>query len=474
LSYQDSEASLAAADSVCPSSSPDAIATATTAKQTLEEEATPYSSVAGWRSWLGQSAWAVTDRALFSMSNFAINVVLARWLSPHDYGAFALAYTVFLLFGAGHTSFLSDPMLVFGAGTYRERWLGYVRVLLRAHWVFSGAAMLVLFIAALPVRLAGETELAAALAALALAIPFILLQWLLRLACYVRMEAHRAAYAGASYMGLVLMGIYILEHSDWLSPATSLGLMGIASLISVAGIYRSLQKQCLDAPEPALFHDVVARHWKYCRWIIGGNTLAWVPQSTCYLLLPTYGGLPAAAALRALINLIMPLLQIYWALASLLVPALVRARGRAASGHIVRVVLGLWVTGALVYWVLLGAFHRPVVNWLYNGQYDNEANLLWIAGIIPILFAAELVLNSVLRSRERPDQIFWASLLSGGAAATVGAALILTWGVRGALMALVCASITSILAMDWQRRTRERDVSARVMSVSDNRERTAE
>ena len=76
------------------------------------------------------------DRGLFSLSNFAINVVLARWLPPHDYGAFTLAYAVFLLLGAAHTSFLSDPMLVFGAGTYRERWPGYVRVLLRAHWAF--------------------------------------------------------------------------------------------------------------------------------------------------------------------------------------------------------------------------------------------------------------------------------------------------------------------------------------------------
>ena len=425
----------------------------------LDLNESPGIALSGWRGWLGQSAWAVIDRGLFSLSNFAINVVLARWLPPHDYGAFTLAYAVFLLLGAAHTSFLSDPMLVFGAGTYRERWPGYVRVLLRAHWAFSAAAALGLMIAALVLLLAGQTQLAAALAALAVAIPFILLQWLLRLTCYVRMEPQRAARAGGSYMFLVLAGIYLIERVGRLSPLSSLGLMGVASLASVSGIYRELRKLSPKVSDRDLFHDVVGRHWHYCRWIIGANALAWIPQSACYLLLPIRGGLASAGALKALVNVIMPLLQTYWALAGVLVPRLVQAPGRKAFGQIVRVALGVWVTGAVIYWLLLGAFHVQAMHWLYNGRYDNDAHLLWIVGLLPILFAAELLLNSVLRSREQPRQIFWASVLSSVSALTVGVALIFTWGVRGAVLGLLCSSITSVVAMgvqcrkhadDWQ------------------------
>ena len=431
-----------------------AIGVAAQVSATAEACARP-SDLLGWRSWVGQSAWAITDRALFSLSNFAINLVLARWLSPHGYGAFTLAYAIFLLLGAGHTSFLSDPMLVFGAGAYQDRWPAYIRVLLRAHWAFSGAATLVLLITAVVIRLAGNSPLADALTALALATPFILLQWLLRLACYVRMEPHRAAYAGASYMLLVLCGIYVLDHQGWLSPATSLGLMGVASMASIIAIYRGLPKPGPAGREPELFHDVVARHWNYTRWIIGGNALAWIPQSTCYLLLPVHGGLPEAAALKALINLVMPLLQTYWALAGILVPALVRARGRASFRQIVLVVLCLWSGGALLYWLLLGSFNRPVIHYLYNGRYDSDAGLLWIAGMIPLLCAGELMLNSVLRSREQPEQIFWASVLSSLCALSLGLILIFTSGVRGAVLALLCASITNIVAMAWQCRNRD-------------------
>jgi O-antigen/teichoic acid export membrane protein len=406
----------------------------------------------GLGDWFGKGIWAIGDRALFSLSNFGINIVLARLLSPHDYGAFTLTYAIFLLLGAGHTALLTDPMLVFGAGTYKERFSGYIDVLLQAHWAFSAAAGVLLLLAALGIMFTGQSVLATSIVVLAFASPLILLQWLLRLACYVRLEPHRAAYAGASYMTFVLLGIYGLEHVGWLSPTTSIGLMGIASLGSVVGIMRSFRRQRPPVREPHLFHEVVADHWSYSRWIVGSNALAWIPQSSFYLLLPAWGGLGASAALKALMNLIMPLLHIYWALAGVVVPTLVRARERAAFGQIVRLILSLWLSGALLYWILLGTFNRPLVDWFYNGRYSEHAGLLWIIGILPILYGGELLFNSVLRSRERPDQIFWASVVSTVVVLTVGVALIVTWGLRGAAIGLLFSPIVNLAAMTWQYR----------------------
>jgi O-antigen/teichoic acid export membrane protein len=410
--------------------------------------------------WFGKGAWAIADRALFSVSNFVINIVLARWLSPHDYGAFTLAYAIFLLLGAGHSALLSDPMLVFGAGTYRGRFSAYLDVLLRAHWVFSGAASLILLATALVFLLMGQGTLTATLTALAFAIPLILLQWLLRLACYVQLEPYRAAYAGASYMGFVLLGIGGIEYVDWLTPAASIGVMGIASLVSVMGILRSFRGQWPQVREKHLFREVVADHWGYSRWIVGSHLLAWIPQSSFYLILPAWGGLGAAAALKALMNLIMPLLHIFWALAGVIVPTLVRARDGAAFGQIVRIVLSLWLSGALLYWILLGLFHRPIVNGFYSARYSEHASLLWIIGIVPILFAGELIFNSVLRARERPSQIFWASMVSSAAGLTAGVALIFTWGLQGAAVGLLCSPIVNLAAMTWQYRKRSLPVGS--------------
>ncbi len=147
-----------------------------------------------------------------------------------------------------------------------------------------------------------HSVLANALAALAFASPLILLHWLLRQACYMRLDARQAACAGASYMMCVVLGTYFLHHRSWLSPATGISLMGLASLVSALGMFISLGMRRPHSREPQLFHDVVADHWCYGRWSLGTYALSWIKEGIYYLLLPGWGGLGAAAALKALVN----------------------------------------------------------------------------------------------------------------------------------------------------------------------------
>ena len=48
-------------------------------------------------AWAGRLSLAVVDQGLISGSNFALGIVLARWMAPAEYGAYALAFSIFLL-----------------------------------------------------------------------------------------------------------------------------------------------------------------------------------------------------------------------------------------------------------------------------------------------------------------------------------------------------------------------------------------
>src|SRR5438552_11552208 len=96
---------------------------------------------------LSKGAWAVTDQALFAGSNFILNIVLARWLTPDGYGAFGVAFAVFLLLGTLHTSLLTEPMIVFGAGRFRDRAAQYLGLLLYGHMIFALPCSLLLAVA---------------------------------------------------------------------------------------------------------------------------------------------------------------------------------------------------------------------------------------------------------------------------------------------------------------------------------------
>ena len=59
--------------------------------------------------WLKKGSLAVADQALISGSNFLIGILLARWLPPEQYGAYALAFSAFLLVSLSYQSLLLEP-----------------------------------------------------------------------------------------------------------------------------------------------------------------------------------------------------------------------------------------------------------------------------------------------------------------------------------------------------------------------------
>ena len=153
--------------------------------------------------WLSKGFWAVTDQALFALTNFAVTVLLARWLSLSDYGAFSVAFSVLLLMGTVHTALLTEPMLVLGPSRYQERTAAYVRRLATLHFALTsvmGLALL-LVVGALTLLLPQFTA-AITLVALALSAPAILFVWMVRRACYIesrpRLAASRTPWSGGA------------------------------------------------------------------------------------------------------------------------------------------------------------------------------------------------------------------------------------------------------------------------------------
>jgi O-antigen/teichoic acid export membrane protein len=199
----------------------------------------------------------------------------------------------------------------------------------------------------------------------------------------------------------------------------------------------------------ALYRDAAREHWHYGRWVIGSGVFSWIPQGIFYLLLPLRGGLESTAALKALMNLIMPVLHAYLPLATLMVPALVHTRGRESFWRTVRLALVFSTIASLAYWLLLGLTHRPLMALVYGGRYLDDSRLLWLVGVIPITGAGVGVMGSTLRALERPDRIFWAYVLSSIVAVTVGLGLMLLVGLRGAAAGIVLSSLTTAVAMSW-------------------------
>jgi O-antigen/teichoic acid export membrane protein len=249
----------------------------------------------------------------------------------------------------------------------------------------------------------------------------------------------------------MLVGAYVLYSYQWLSALSALAVMAIASLSSGIWLVLKLRTNPFASNrDSSLVRDSLQTHWHYGRWAVGTAALTWIPGNIYFLVLPIWGGLEAAAALRALHNIIMPMVHMNMALSTVMLPAFVRARENAILFKSMMIALGLLVVGPVVYSFFIGTFSMPILNWLYEGQYNDYAPLIWILSLWTILKGIVAVLAAALRALELPSKIFWAYAFATAVALTAGVFASATWGVYGAALGVVLTSITMACVMGWQ------------------------
>lgn len=397
--------------------------------------------------WLRRGAWTLADQALFAGANFLVNVLLARWLSPEGFGAYTVAYTVFLLLGTLHAGFLVEPMLVYGAARFERRLEAYLRVLLTGHGRFSLVAGAVLGVGAVAAWTSGQFVLGHALAAFAVGQAFILFQWLMRSACYVRTQPHVSALTGVVYAGVMVAGVAVLNAFGWLNEATGIGLMAGASLAAGTLIAVRLGVPRRRVDDAALIRETVRKHREYGGWAASTGALEWYHGFLPFLLLPLVAGLGDTGALRAVFILVLPVLHVFHAVAHLLVPVFVRARAEGTARRVATTVgVGLLVL-TVGYALAIHLGGAALMHWLYDGKYDAYSGLLWIVAVLPIALVVSNVGQALLRAQERPEAVFAARAGASVVATTVGATLVVTLGVAGALLADLASTLTEAAVM---------------------------
>jgi O-antigen/teichoic acid export membrane protein len=399
------------------------------------------------KKWIGRGAWAIADQGLFALANVLLNVLLARWLTPVEYGAFAVGYSLFLFIGAFHTALLTEPLLVFGPGKYADRPRSYLSLLLRGHWILTAVGSLLLIIAGLVLRYNGSRPLSQALLGLALATPFSLLMWFSRRAAYVRFQPRLATIASAGYLVLLLAGLIGLAGFHLVSIFSAMLTLSLAGAISGLWLMKSIHRTLPDE-ESMTPMPVVTDHWRYGRWASATSVLMWVPLNLFFVVLSVLVNFEATGAFKALSNLVLPLLQANAALGSLLLPAMaLRARNHEQFKKLLRTSLVLFAAGACIYSLLIGAFGGELVHLIYGGRYDSQANLLRLLLLIPLLDGAMVVLSNALRSLERPDRVFWAQLAVVLFLLTAGVEATRLAGLWGATAGLVVAELLGTIVL---------------------------
>jgi O-antigen/teichoic acid export membrane protein/thymidylate kinase len=405
----------------------------------------------GWKSWALKGCMAIADQGFISASNFVLSVLLARSLGAEQYGAYALAFSTFVLLSLIHQALVLEPMSVFGPSLYRKALRRYLGLLL---WLQMGMGAIFVIggtsFGVLSSLLKEPRYLTLAVVGMAFASPCVLLLWFARRAFYLQLLPGRALIGAITYSAVFWAGIWALFHGKAVSPFSAFLVMGTGALLtSILLLIRLWSTAGVKATAGALaLREVCQQHWRYGRWALVSGLFIWIPWNIFYSVVARSSGLAEAGTLRALLNLALPITSAYAPLSMLFLSHaahLGHEEGWEPLKALAFRIAGLFALGSGAYWVVVCFFQSQVIHFLYAGQYTRVVTLVPLVAISSILQGAAMGPTIAIRATRSPATV---SLLYFGAsliALVVGIPACLAWGFRGAILAILLSSITTFV-----------------------------
>ncbi len=399
--------------------------------------------------WVAKGGLALLDFGLYSGSNFLLGILLARWMAPEQYGAYALVFSIFILVTFLYQALLLEPLSVFSGTTYSKNLRGYLKSNFWLHWGVSAVICVLMGATAIAARVWWHSPASAmAFAGMTAATPFILIHALGRRSFYLKLSPGPAAFGSSFYCILVVSGSFLVYKLGWLSAFSAFLVMGFAAL--VGGVIMVFQLNAKLEPATTEMHltETWKKHWDYGKWALGTCIVGWIPTYVYIPLVSKFSGLAVAAELRALMNLGGPVLQTYAALSMLFLPFAARVQGtegRQGSSALTRKLTALFVVGAIAYWIVLIPLRRPLFQLLYAGKYMDASSLLPLFAAETVIWSAALGPAIVLRAMEYPRSLFFANAAASVVAIVFGIPATRYFGLHGVVWSMVVANVLYVV-----------------------------
>jgi O-antigen/teichoic acid export membrane protein len=388
--------------------------------------------------------WGLGDQALSSLTNFLLGIVVARSVSATGFGAFGLAYSMFVLAVGVSRALISDPLMVrYGAGDH-DRWR-------RGTSQATGAGLLLGLISGVGLvgtGLATAGTTGSTFVALGLTLPGLLLQDGWRYSFVADGRSHLAFLDDLLFLFLMAPIFAILIAKGDASAASLVFAWGASA--TVAGLAAaSIERLLPDARKTLLWlHEEGDLGFRYVAEFVAVNGAL---QITMFIVV-AFAGLAAVGSLRAGFLLFGPVLVIFQGSALVLVGEGVRILARAADALRRSVILLAGIlAGFTVIWgtiiVLLPTRYGQAVL----GRSWAGARAL--AFPLTVMFAAsgaETAIVIGLRSLAAARQSLTARLIEAALTVLGGAIGALAAGAEGAAWGLAVVYWAEVGVWWWQ------------------------
>ncbi|HET7010573.1 MAG TPA: oligosaccharide flippase family protein [Anaerolineales bacterium] len=396
------------------------------------------------------------DQALISLTNFATTILLARALSPTQFGAYGVGFILTRLARAFQEGLVVQPMTSMAPSMEESP--------RRAYLTASGGHQVVLAaVGALGCVIVGGilTSLGNNVAG-----PTLFALWCPILLAQPQEFLRRVFYTlnrvNLAVLSTLVSGVSQLAFLAWAlragADSGTVGLYAIGWSSGVALFLGLIQTRRLWTLQGIDLLATWRRNWSFGRWMLGGTAANWIAIEVYPILTAGLINFAATGAYRALQNVVAPIHSLLRAVDTYFTPRLADRRRVAGPAGVVHMLRRMFlVTGLPVAAVLIAAlvFTEPLLQVLYGSTYQQYAGGMRLMVVFYALLYSYWPLQSALKALQRPRAIFIANMVALFSMATIGIWAILRWGVYGTIagQALNAGIISILLWAAWRRWT---------------------
>jgi O-antigen/teichoic acid export membrane protein len=397
--------------------------------------------------WGIRGGMSLLDQGVYSGANFVFSVLLARWLTGVDFGVFAIVFATYSIFYQLHTAYITDSMNVLGPANYKANIKAYIVGQLKVHFLVTISIGLLFSCILLGYNFLFTTrQIDIIWIYYFLCLPFMLLPWFVRRAFYLLGTPGMAATTSGLYGIILFVLLFVIKKNDYLNATTSLLPMALAGFLSgllilwVFGTAENNKKINLDT--------IFKQNWVFGKWLIFAGVLVSLTGQIQIYMTGLMLSVEAAGALKAILNIIQPMIVMISSLSVFALPILARNFGLGEKSKLQRNALNISLIstlGAIIYFVTISLLRIPVENLLYNGKYSVYVFLIPILGIVPIFMAITTGVDIAFRAIQKPQSQLIVSIVWVTASALSSFVFIYYWGIMGAALSAVFGQSISTL-----------------------------
>lgn len=389
--------------------------------------------------FLGREAWALTDQAVVSGSNFLTNVMLLRFMGLREFGIFILAWMSVQFVNSLQTALIVAPMMSVGPKQEEKDRPFYFGAVVFQELALVASCFVLVFVALkisngiFPHKNLEQLALPLAVAAFA----YQMQDFLRRYFFSTRQSRRAFADDALSYLPQLPI-LFLLQGAGYLNSATALWVMAGTSILGLA--------PWLFWMEPLRFSrewivSIARRHWKISRWLGASALLQWISGNLFVVAAPLYYGAAAAGVLKASQNL-MGVTNIWFQGLDNVVPVetarQLRKGGLSAMLSYTRSILLKWGGLTLLFALAMAAAPSFWLRLIYSPEMAQYGYILRLYALLYVIIFIGGPMRAGLQALEYTVPIFWSYLAMAGFSVIFSVPMAKRLGLAGSLYGFFC------------------------------------